>query len=315
MAGRRKHRGTAGRKAPRRSPFRKILVATDFAQDAGWAVERAARLPLAEGGKLIIAHVLPYGIPPKYEGQIERDAQRSLEDIVRRVLDGYRKAARADVSVVSVLLTGTTYVEIIRLARTEMADIIVIGKHGRRVIRDLLLGSTAEKIIRTTNIPVLIVKVKPSGSYNRPVIALDLEDTARSTIELALRSLGPKVTNISVVHAYTAPFEGFIVPSFSAREVNAYRNECRDEALSGLQRLLKLTGDTVRWKVSVKRGDPRFVLTRESATHRADLMVLGTHSRSGLSHALLGSVAEYVVRSAACDVLLSPPARFSFALP
>lgn len=196
-----------------------------------------------------------------------------------------------------------------------MADVIVLGKHGRRVIRDLLLGSTAEMVIRAANIPALIVKLKPSGSYCRPVIAIDLEDTARSTIELTLRLLGPKVRDISVLHAYAAPFEGFITPSFSSRELNAYRRECRVEALSKLHRLLKLAGDTVRWEIAVKRGDPRFSLVRESAAHRVDLMVLGTHGRSGLSRALLGSVAEYVVRSAECDVLVCPPTRFSFALP
>jgi hypothetical protein len=155
-----------------------------------------------------------------------------------------------------------------------MVDIIVLGKHGRRVIRDLLLGSTAEKIIRKANIPVLIVKLTPSGPYDRPVIALDLEDMARSMLELALRSLGSNVKNITALHAYTAPFEGLIVPSLSPRKLSVYRSECKDEALSGLHRLLKLTGDAVRWKVSVRYGDPRSVLLGESATHRADLMVL-----------------------------------------
>ena len=197
-------------------------------------MERAAKLPVVEGGKLIVVHVLPDGIPSKYRGQINREAQRSLEEVAGRVSNRYRKAGRADVSVVTVLQTGTAYVEIIRLARTEMADVIVLGKHGRRVIRDLLLGSTAEKVIRAANIPALIVKLKPSGSYCRPVIAIHLEDTARSTIELSLRLLGPKVRDISVLHAYAAPLEGFITPSFSSRELNAYRRECRVEALSKL---------------------------------------------------------------------------------
>ncbi len=319
MAGRQKRQGTASRSLPHRNLFRKILVATDFTQGAQWAVERAATLPVAKEGKLIVAHVLPEGIPPKYRTKIEREAQRSLEDLVRRVSSAYRKAGRADVAVVPILQirrqTDATYLqtygEIIRLARTEAADIIVLGKHGRRVIRDLFLGSTAEKIIRKADIPVLIVNRKPSGPFERPLIAVDLEDTARSTIELALRSLGPEVTNIAVIHAYTPPYEGFV----AYRQLDAYASECRTEAMSSLQRLLESEQAKVFWDSKVKRGDPRNVLVREIGTHHADLIVLGTHGRSGLSRAVLGSVAEYVARTATCDVLLSPPRRFSFALP
>lgn len=72
MAGHSKHQGTAGRALARISRFRKILVATDFTHGAEWAVERAAKLPVVEGSKLIVVHVLPDGIPSKYRGQINR---------------------------------------------------------------------------------------------------------------------------------------------------------------------------------------------------------------------------------------------------
>jgi nucleotide-binding universal stress UspA family protein len=184
------------------------------------------------------------------------------------------------------------------------------------VIRDLLLGSTAEKVIRKANVPVLVVNLKPLGAYHRPVVALDLEDTARWVVELALRSLPHDVRGVSVIHAYTVLLEGHLVVSrISPRELNAYRNQCRREALSGLQRVLELAGDGVDWRASVRRGDPRIAVMHEIGARRADLVVLGTHGRSGLSHALLGSVAEHVVRTAACDVLVAPPARFALSLP
>ncbi len=315
MSERRKRHGTAGRPVPRRDPFQKILVATDFTQGASWAVERAARLPIAKGGKLIVTHVLPDGIPPKYRTKIMGEAQRSLEKLVHRASSAYRKAGRADVSVASILRAEKTYiqahVEIIRLARIEMADIIVLGEHGRRVIRDLFLGSTAEKIIRQADIPVLIVKRKPSAPFERPLIAVDLEDTSRSTIRMALRSLGPEVANITVIHAYTPLYRDFA----ANRKLDAYAIGYRNEAMSGLRKLLELERGKACWEAKVKRGDPRSVIMGEIATHHADLIVLGTHGRSGLSRALVGSVAEYIARSATCDVLLSPPRRFSFALP
>jgi len=99
------------------------------------------------------------------------------------------------------------------------------------------------------------------------------------------------------------------------RELDAHASECRAEAMSRLRQLLELERGKVCWEAMVKRGDPRNVIMSEISAHHADLIVLGTHGRSGLSRAVLGSVAEYVARSAPCDVLLSPPRRFSFALP
>jgi nucleotide-binding universal stress UspA family protein len=54
---------------------------------------------------------------------------------------------------------------------------------------------------------------------------------------------------------------------------------------------------------------------QEAARRRADLIVLGTHERSGVSHALIGSVAEFVVTEATCDVAITRPMRYSFELP
>ena len=305
------------KKQPRREgtaevvPFGKILVATDCTPPAEWAVERAARLPISKGGKLIIAHVLSENTSPKYRKQLEKEAQRYLEGVARRIESRYRKERRSDVSVSTILRAGSPYREIIHLARTEAADLIVLGKHGHHVVRDLLLGSTAEKIIHHGDIPVLIVNRKPSAAYRRPAVALDLEDTARTTLELALRALGPKLAQITVIHAYAAPFEGAI----THQESDAYSRACRREAVSQLRETLHSVDAEVAWDAVVRFGDPRNVIIREVRRHRVDVVILGTHGRSGLSHFLLGSVAAYVIRSAKCDVLVARPQHLSFALP
>jgi nucleotide-binding universal stress UspA family protein len=67
--------------------------------------------------------------------------------------------------------------------------------------------------------------------------------------------------------------------------------------------------------VALRPGDARSVILREVIRQRADLLALGTHARSGLSHALIGSVAEWVVAMAPCDVLVARPQKFTFKLP
>jgi nucleotide-binding universal stress UspA family protein len=268
------------------SLFNTVLVATDGSLAAGWAMERVARLPIAKGGKVIVAHVLPEEALPRNRKRMEKEVERKLQGVLRRMEGAYRRTRRTDVSVSTVFRAGAPYREITHLARTEGADLIVLGRHGHRTVRDLLLGSTTEKILHAGELPVLIVTRKPSANYRRATVALDLEDTSRTTFELALCASGPEATDISVIHAYAAPFEGAI----THRESDAYRRQCRQEALSRLHEIVDpLTG--AEWHAVVRFGDPRTVILREVKARRADLVVLGTHGRSGLSHFLLGSVA------------------------
>lgn len=308
MSRNRRRRAKSTRAPGNRAPFQKVVVATDFSRSAQRAAERAARLLSPAGGRLILLHVVPPEIPAEYLVAVEGEARAALVNVKRRLALTARKAGNRKLAVVPVVRVGLPWLEIVRLARSEKAGLIVLGRHGRRVIRDLFLGATAEKVIRKSSVPVLVVNLKPSSVYRRPLIALDLKDRSRSTVELALRTLGREVREVFAIHVYTVPFEGLMMPRLAPRELMAYQNRCKREAVSGLRRVLESAAGGIHWKSSVRRGAPREVIPREVAAARADLVILGTHGRSRLSHALLGSVAEYVVRTARCDVLVAPPA-------
>ncbi|WP_437836022.1 universal stress protein [Sorangium sp. So ce1153] len=99
-------------------------------------------------------------------------------------------------------------------------------------------------------------------------------------------------------------------------EFAAYKARYHDDARAGLRRLLdSFDGLGVTWESSVRRGDARRAIVREAARWKADLIIMGTHGRSGISRALLGSVAESVMRSAPCDVLVARPSTFVLELP
>lgn len=297
----------------RPAPFEHIFVATDFSSGAAQAIARAGRLPLAERGKVTVTHVLSDRIPKKAQADAEKLARRHLEQ-ARKSLAG--APGRRDIKVFSELCQGQPYVEIIRHARSVGADLIVIGRHGRRPVRDMFIGSTAERVIRVGDLPVLVVSRKASRSYRRPLLAVDLEDTCRSVVTTALRVLEPEVTNGTMVHAYHVPFEGFITPGASPGDMTDIRKEYRQMAVSGLAKLhVSLSTLGVEWQTVIVRGDPRTALLAETLRRRADLLAVGTHGRAGIAHTLVGSVAEWVIQNAACDVLVARPVRVSFELP
>lgn len=307
--------GTAGgRRAVGRSQvprLDRILVATDFSAGAHIALSRAAILAEANEAALHVVHVIPSNVPAKARAEVRRQARARLWEAVERA----QRGLAGEISVSEELLSGEAFVEIIRRSRNFGADLVVLGRHGQRRIRDLFLGTTAERVIRKGDAPVLAVNVEPSGPYRRPVVATDLQDTTPRVVQLALVvAVDSKV--IHLVHAYNVPFEGFVAPTTAAKQRNDYLAHFREAAMSGTARLMARFHKTGKaFKATVRSGDARAVILTEAERLRADLLVIGTHGRSGLAHALVGSVAEWVIAQASCDVLVARPARFTFELP
>ncbi|RPH65543.1 MAG: universal stress protein [Myxococcaceae bacterium] len=135
-------------------------------------------------------------------------------------------------------------------------------------------------------------------------------------IELGLRLLGPEVRTGSLVHAYHVPLEGFMAPDLTPTVLKGLRRDYGETAVAALAKLCASLDDrTLRWRAELVRGDPRSAILVAARQHPSDLIAVGTHGRTGVTHALLGSMAEWVIRAADCDVMVARPARVSFELP
>lgn len=296
--------------APRASlqPFLSVLVPMDFSEGSTAALDRALKLPFAPEARLEILHVLPSRIPGKVRAKVEAAARESL----RRAMARARGSSDRGLDITSSIARGEAYVGIIHRARDIGAELIVVGRHGRRPLRDLFLGTTADGVIRMGDVPVLVVRDEVRGPYRRALVATDLEDTSCRMIELALRVLGSR-PSVKLVHAAHVPFEGFMATGRTTR--SKVREPYRAEALSKLASLVSRYQERARWRTTVRFDDARFVVPNEAIRSRAEVIVVGTHGRSGLFHTLIGSVARDVIANAPCDVLIARPARFTFVLP
>jgi nucleotide-binding universal stress UspA family protein len=303
--------------AGRRRRIDHVLVATDFSAHAAQAVARAGRLPLARGARISLAHVLPGDVlSRKALAATERAAGQQLEQAAASLAATLALGGRSDVLVGSALYRGQPYVELIRHARAGGAELIVLGRRGRQPLGRRFIGTTADRVIRVGGTATLVVCRRATHAYRRPMIAVDLGDTARSVVQFAVRVAGPGAVAPSLVHAYHAPFEGFVTPGASQGELTEYRKEYRRLAVEGMARVRASIGAASDgWQASVLCGDPRSVILAEAARREADLIAVGTHGRRGLSHVLIGSVAEWVIRAASCDVLVARCTRVTFSLP
>jgi nucleotide-binding universal stress UspA family protein len=292
--------------ATRPGPFGHLFVATDFSAGAAQAISRAARLPIAERGKVTIVHVLSNDVPTRMRADAEKAARRNLQQAAKTFTRIAATVGGRNIQVTPGLCPGKPYVELVRQARLVGADLIVMGRHGKRPIRDMFIGSTAERVVRAGDLPVLVVNRRASNPYRRPFVAVDLDDASRQVVTVALRAIAPDVPAATMVHVYHVPFEGFMTPSVASGEMTSLRKEFRDMAASGLRTLQEGIGEVgVRWQAAIVRGDARLAILSAAARGRADLLTVGTHGRSGIAHAILGSVAEWVIRGATCDVLVA----------
>ena len=144
-----------------------ILLATDFDESAERAFEHATSLGQKLGARLVIVHAFevtftgtPYGVdtmPPDVAKRIRAAAAEALDAIADRA----RKAGAPRVE--AELREGKPWEEIDRVAEERKADLVVVGTHGRRGLSRALLGSVAEKVVRTAPCAVLTVRAGPAG--------------------------------------------------------------------------------------------------------------------------------------------------------
>lgn len=146
--------------------IRRILAPTDFSKGSGVALRYARDLAHRLGAELHVVHVYQvpvYAMPdgamvagPDYVTQVSTAAQQGLEAEMKELAGG-------PVSVTSHLADGSPHVEISRMAEKLGCDLIVMGTHGRTGLKHLLIGSVAERVVRSSPVPVLTVPEPKSG--------------------------------------------------------------------------------------------------------------------------------------------------------
>jgi nucleotide-binding universal stress UspA family protein len=142
--------------------LKRVLVPTDFSEASGSAVKYGKAFAEAFGATLHLLHVLEdpliyaptsegYLPPPQFFEELEQGARQRLDTTLS---DAERQKLQAEI----VLKKGSPFVEIVRYAKDQNIDLIVMGTHGRGPIAHMLMGSVAEKVVRKAPCPVLTVR-------------------------------------------------------------------------------------------------------------------------------------------------------------
>jgi nucleotide-binding universal stress UspA family protein len=229
------------------------------------------------------------------------------------------RAADHGIAVRTRIETGIPSEQVLAAAVAEDADLIIVGTAGKSGLAHVLLGSTAERIIQTAPCPVLAVRMDGSGaehtkgstsqsaSLDRILVPVDFSDCSLDALEYAVAVAQWAQASVMLLHVMEPASYGldFTVPHKAARD---HEREVLTERLAGL--VAALDAAHVKSESLVRGGLPRDSILEAARTWSADLIVMGTHGRRGLSHALYGSVVESVLRKSHCPILTVRSPKF-----
>jgi nucleotide-binding universal stress UspA family protein len=297
----------------------RILLATDFSAPAAGAEAYASMLAESWRAALTVVHVLEFapGLNPDYPvnrlylDELRKQAAQAMADLEART-------AAQGLSIRTSVVAGIPSKEVLALAEADDVDLIVIGTAGKTGLEHVLLGSTAERVIRMSPCPVLAVRAErpgvESGSQRiRPgaignvLIPVDFSDCSLDALEYGVVVARQAKASVTLLHVLEPVSYGldFTLTLPSSRQ---HQREAVEERLAGVVGALDALH--VKCEYVVRGGLPNDSILEVARTRQADMIVMGTHGRRGLSHVLYGSVAESVLRKSRCPVLMVRSPKF-----
>jgi nucleotide-binding universal stress UspA family protein len=305
--------------------IRHIVVPMDFSGYARQALTCAVPLAHKCRAKISLVHVVQPPTVSAWRGipggghylnmqahNLVAVAETQLDDLATQLLPN-------DVRGRTIVREGNAGAEVVAVAKHLKANLIVLSNTGRSGLRRILLGSTAERIVRHAHCPVLTVRRKQSGPamrllslekplytddlpWKRLLVPLDFSPTSLRALKIAVPLA--KASAASLILLNVVEPNPYPTGTESALLV-APDSEVMQAAEKGLPQIARrFIPKSVRANMLVQRGRAADVIVETAEKNKVDLIVLSTHGHTGLERLLMGSVAEQVVRHAKCPVFV-----------
>ena len=286
----------------------KILCPVDFFPASDAAVKYAASLASNYDAKIHLLHVITPVLPSNFEYAIS-----TVE-----ILTELEKSARAEMSILAArtkdagvpcdveIRIGDVYDEIKTSIEFEKPELVVMGTHGRRGVERWFMGSTTEKLLRHSPVPLLTIsasgeKLVDASHFRRILVTTDFSAGTPDALAHAFSVAQENDAHITLLH---------VVQDVAADISGKYR----DSLIRGVERQLQelIPAEAKNWcevNTRVETGMPYRIILRMLEDEKFDLLVMNIHGKGMLDRALVGSTAERVVRAASCPVMLIPPMK------
>jgi len=282
----------------------RIVVAVDWTDQSFSAVKEVVHLYSPD--ELILVHAVDLGIldyptlAPAMGDAVYQDVRKAMMDAGHQLLERTAGLVPPSISTVKRICdVGSPETVILDVVHSTRADLVVTGARGRGRIAELILGSISHRVLSKATCPTLLVKGQ-FRTIQRLLVAVESTEDAERIMGWLLAHPFNRRVEVSVISVTPAPplVEPDTVANFAiwSATVKKFAQELADGVAAKLDgRHYAATSRTVN-------GEPVEVILQESTAH--DLVVVGSHGRTGLDRVLLGSVSHAVVHGADCPVLV-----------
>jgi nucleotide-binding universal stress UspA family protein len=300
----------------------RILCPVDLSEHSRRALQYATATARWYGSQLTVLYVMRYMpaidlVPLFAADTTERvwvddlERQQLTEAAQRFVADTTAGRVQAELVVKD---AAQVHREIVARASALQADLVIMGAHGRSGYERLLLGSTTEKVLRSSPVPVMIVPSRadaavPAGDvgFDSIIAAVDFSEASLRAVGYAMSLAQEADAYLTLVNVIDAPEEHDEDRDALAASLALAREAARASRASRLRALVPESVQTFcRVEIVVEAGKPYREILRIADEKKSDLIVMGIHGRGPVDRMLFGSNTNHVVRAASCPVLAVP---------
>jgi nucleotide-binding universal stress UspA family protein len=285
--------------------FEKIVCATDFGVPSTSAMRHAAAMARTFGGTLDLVHAWDLTLElPDDRASMRHDVLVASRSTSHAKLDAaVAELSAHGVRATAALVEGRAERAIKAYAEARHADLLVVGSEALDGLARVMLGSVAERLVRTCEVPVLVVPrtvtAAPGGRFapREIVVPTDLSPGSTEMTRLAAQLSSSTGASLTIVHAWDAP-------PYYLEDGDAMKATVR-RIPEHVEDWLRDTFDETRPKLEtiILRGDPNEVIHGLCRVRAPDLVMMATAGRRGLPHFMLGSVTERAIRALALPVM------------
>jgi nucleotide-binding universal stress UspA family protein len=279
--------------------YKKILAAIDGSRSSMHALRESFKFASNEKSWITVTSVVP-----PYVGDLDMVSIGDVMGAMRKPCEQARteaeKLAKEEgVLIKTVCEEGDIFERISDLAEAENCDLIVMGRRGLRRFEKALVGSVTARVIGYSQRDVLVVPGDTHVGFKRVLVATDGSKQCRAAVERAIdfsRSYGGEMSVVSIVDVPAEFYaEAPQVVEDMVRKAQGYVEEVKKQA----------EASGVNAETFVKEGEAYRAIIEIAKKRDVNIIVMGSHGRTGLKRLLMGSVAEKVIGYAPCPVLVT----------
>jgi nucleotide-binding universal stress UspA family protein len=287
--------------------FKRILCAVDFSPPSLRVFNLTLQLAAMSGARVHLLHVIPRIVPSIMDVPITNTGWTvEVEERAKREMPKLKKlAAEHGVPASAEIRVGDIDLQILKVAKERVADLVATGTHGRKGFAKWAMGSVAERLLRSCPIPFLLTASPKRAAGPPPIrrilIPCDFSDGTADSVGYGLAIAGKSQASIVLLHVIQDR-SGFLGRKGMPDQLAALRRTLEDVVPARAKK-------SVRVESIIGSGEPFREILGAIKDSKASLVIINSHGHGFINRLLVGSTAERVVRGGAglCPILVIPP--------